>query len=129
MYTLIQILFLTRSLINSSQQTAELRTTLAELVARLVRGRQLSYAQRELEMQRLLMGKGASKKLEAPVRVDNKGNKIDVVAERERMLDERDDPRSTLNSKKAKSKQVEGVLLDVKTFKPKVYKWRAERKR
>ena len=78
---------------------------LKELSARLVRDRQLRYAERELEMQRLLMGKGASKKLSGVEKMDDDRNEEDEEdASRPRKVDE-------------------------KTWKPRVYKWRVERKR
>ena len=61
-------------------------------------------------MQRLMMGKGAHRKIQGPKRVGG-GESEDE--------DELDDPRS-----RGKSKKVED-----KTYKPRVYKWRAERKR
>ncbi|KAI0735037.1 u3 small nucleolar RNA-associated protein 11 [Earliella scabrosa] len=93
-----------------SHETAEAakehRTRLLkELSARLVRDRQLRYAERELEMQRLLMGKGASKKLSGVEKMDDDRNEEDEEdASRPRKVDE-------------------------KTWKPRVYKWRVERKR
>ena len=78
---------------------------LKELSARLVRDRQLRYAERELQMQRLLMGKGASRKISGVERVDGD--------------DEDEEDEDTPRSKK----------VDEKTWKPRVYKWRVERKR
>ena len=79
---------------------------LKELSARLVRDRQLRYAERELEMQKALMGKGAARKMSGVERVDDDGN------------DDSDD-EDARRPKKA----------DEKTWKPRVYKWRVERKR
>ncbi|KAI0698395.1 small-subunit processome [Cerioporus squamosus] len=78
---------------------------LKELSARLVRDRQLRYAERELQMQRLLMGKGASRKLSGLEKVEDG------------MDDE--ETEDTARPKK----------VDEKTWKPRVYKWRVERKR
>ena len=56
-------------------------------------------------MQRLLMGKGASRKMSGVERVDGD--------------DEDEDDEDTSRPKK----------VDEKTWKPRVYKWRVERKR
>ena len=72
--------------------------------ARLVRDKQLRYAERELQMQRLLMGKGASRKISGVERIDGE--------------DDEDDEEFTRPTK-----------VDEKTWKPRVYKWRVERKR
>ncbi|THH23090.1 hypothetical protein EUX98_g8089 [Antrodiella citrinella] len=89
------------------QQQAEAREhrsqLLKELSARLNRDQQLRYAERELEMQKLLMGKGGSRKLAGVEKVEDE--------------DEGDEGRS-LRKK-----------VDEKTWKPRVYKWRLERKR
>jgi U3 small nucleolar RNA-associated protein 11 len=90
---------------------------LKELSARLHRDRMLRYAERELEMQRLLMGKGRSMKLKGVERVDGKDDSED-----EDTLDARKGRGST--SRKGDVKHV-----DEKLYKPRVYKWRAERKR
>ena len=81
---------------------------LKELSARLGRDRQLRYAERELEMQKLLMGKGASRKLSGVEKVDDEGHD-----------DDEDDTDDAPRPKK----------VDEKTWKPRVYKWRVERKR
>ena len=79
---------------------------LKELSARLVRDQQLRYAEREMEMQKLLMGKGGSRKLTGVEKVED-GEDEEDVSEDER-------PRKK---------------VDEKTWKPRVYKWRLERKR
>ncbi|KAF8846172.1 u3 small nucleolar RNA-associated protein 11 [Paxillus ammoniavirescens] len=79
------------------------RRLLKELAARLARDTQLSYALRELEMQRLLVGKGGRKKVQGAKEVHAEAGDSD----------EGEDKR-TSNSK---------------TYKPRVYKWRIERKR
>ncbi|KAI9065863.1 small-subunit processome [Trametes sanguinea] len=92
--------------IETAEQAKEHRTRLLkELSARLVRDRQLRYAERELEMQKALMGKGASRKLRGVERVD---------AEEDEDDDDEDRPPKK---------------VDEKTWKPRVYKWRVERKR
>jgi len=65
----------------------------------------LRYAERELEMQRLLMGKGATKKIAGVEKVDEEGEDEDGGSQ----------PRRRESA-------------DEKTYKPRVYKWRAERK-
>ena len=75
----------------------------------------LRYAERELEMQRLLMGKGSSRKLKGVERVD--GN--DDESEDEDALDARG---GRVGSKRDKD-------VDEKMYRPRVYKWRVERKR
>jgi U3 small nucleolar RNA-associated protein 11 len=89
---------------------------LKELSARLHRDRMLRYAERELEMQRLLMGKGRSRKLKGVERVDGK----DDGSEDEDALDARRGRSSSSGSKRG---------VDEKMYRPRVYKWRAERKR
>ena len=79
---------------------------LKELAARLNRDRMLRYTERELEMQRLLMGKGASRKLQG----------VEMVE------DEKDDEGESDEDRRPKK-------VDEKTWKPRVYKWRVERKR
>ena len=81
---------------------------LKELSARLQRDQQMRYAERELEMQKLLMGKGGSRKLSGLEKVEKDEDEDE---------DDEDDTRG-------RRKQV-----DEKTWKPKVYKWRLERKR
>lgn len=72
------------------------------------RDQQLRYAERELEMQRLLMGKGRTKKLKG-VEVVRDGDDADEDEGGE----DADRPARTSG----------------KTYKPRVYKWKAERKR
>jgi len=87
---------------------------LKELSARIHRDRMLRYAERELEMQRLLMGKGGSKKLKGVERAD--GTK-----------EESEDEDAEDAGRGRQSRTRKGV--DDKAYKPRVYKWRAERKR
>lgn len=70
------------------------------------RDTQLRYAERELEMQKLLMGKGASRKLSGVEQIDEDNN-------------EDEDSDEEVRPKK----------VDEKAWKPRVYKWRLERKR
>jgi len=108
------------------QETAERRDLAAhnrsrllkELSARLARDTQLRYAEREFEMQRALMGKGGRRKLQGVKRVD--GGDGDVSEDE----DAQDDRRSG----KGKGRGGEKVV-DEKSWKPRIYKWRLERKR
>lgn len=80
---------------------------LKELSARLHRDQQMRYAERELEMQKLLMGKGTSRK----------------VAGVEKVMDE-DEEDEDEDAGPSRRKTV-----NEKTWKPRVYKWKLERKR
>ncbi|KAL1748992.1 small-subunit processome [Schizophyllum fasciatum] len=84
---------------------------LKELSARLVRDRQLRYAQREFEMQRLLMGKGGRTKLRGAERVEASD---DEDSDDEDALDARGGRPSKAPTEKA--------------YKPRIYKWRLQRK-
>lgn len=86
-----------------------------ELSARLGRDRQLRYAEREFEMQRKLMGKGARKKIKS---VEKVGAQADE--------DEMDEDE--LDARKGKQRRLTR-RVDETTYKPRVYKWRLERKR
>ncbi len=90
------------------------RRLLRELAARLNRDKQLRYTEREFEMQRQMMGKGARTKLKGVERVD--GGK-DMEAEDD------DDALDARKGKPLLPKQAP------KTYTPRVYKWHAERKR
>jgi U3 small nucleolar RNA-associated protein 11 len=78
---------------------------LKELSARLHRDRMLRYAERELEMQRLMMGKGGCKKVKGVEKVEGSDDDDD----------DGEQPRRR------------GV--EEKLYRPRVYRWRAERKR
>jgi len=84
------------------------RRLVQELSARIERDQQLRYAERELEMQRLLMGKGRTKKLKGVEVVMDEGDGDEDE-------DEEDGDRPARTSGK--------------TYKPRMYKWKAERKR
>ena len=71
---------------------------LKELSARVNRDRMLRYAERELEMQRMLMGKGRSKKVKGVERVEESDEEAEDAGKE-------------------------------KMYRPRVYRWRAERKR
>ncbi|KIK07518.1 hypothetical protein K443DRAFT_87077 [Laccaria amethystina LaAM-08-1] len=88
---------------------------LKELSARLVRDRSLRYAQREFELQRLMMGKGGRKKIQGVEKVEG-GNDED---------EEDQDEIDARKGRRPKSSQ----KVDEKNYKPRVYKWRLERKR
>jgi U3 small nucleolar RNA-associated protein 11 len=81
-----------------------------ELSARLTRDKMLRYAIRELEMQRLLMGKGSSTRIRGLEKVEG-----DEDNEEE---EEEDAPKPKKMSK-----------AEEKAYKPRVYKWKVERKR
>ena len=90
-----------------NERMQERRThTLKELAARLHRDKLLRYSERELEMQKALMGKGGSKKLKGVEKMENEDD---------------DEPNSDEERRPKK--------VDEKTWKPRVYKWRVERKR
>lgn len=67
------------------------------------------------------MGKGARKKIAGVERAD--GSKIDEDEERRDNEDALDDPRSRKGTSKGHG------LVDEKTWKPRIYKWKMERKR
>lgn len=83
-----------------------------ELSARLGRDRQLRYAEREFEMQRKLMGKGARKKIKSIEKVGAQA----------------DEDEDELDARKGKQRHLTRKV-DEATYKPRVYKWRLERKR
>ncbi|KZV94152.1 small-subunit processome, partial [Exidia glandulosa HHB12029] len=90
-----------------------------ELAARLTRDRSLKFAERELEMQKLLMGKGAAKKL--------RGLEKDGAGKRDED-DEDDFDVPGKRSRKGK-KQVKMTPEEEAAWKPRVYKWKFDRKR
>ena len=94
---------------------ANRRRLLKELSARLVRDKQMRYAQREFEMQRLMMGKGARKKLRGAEKVEGHS-------------DEDKEDEDEIDARKGKQRNLM-QRVDEKTYKPRVYKWRLERKR
>ncbi|KAF8506711.1 u3 small nucleolar RNA-associated protein 11 [Russula emetica] len=83
---------------------------LKELSARLHRDRMLRYAERELEMQRLMMGKGGCKKVKGVEKVEGSDDDDDDD-------DDGGQPRRS------------GRGVEEKLYRPRVYRWRAERKR
>ena len=86
-----------------------------ELSARLGRDRQLRYAEREFEMQRKMMGKGARKKIKS-------------IQEVGAQADEDEMDEDELDARKGKQRHLTR-RVDEATYKPRVYKWRLERKR
>jgi len=88
---------------------------LKELAARLKRDLNLRYAMRELEMQRLMMGKGAARKIRGFEKVDGEDEGDD-------------DDEDALDARKGKKRKVD-VGLEERPYRPRVYKWRAERKK
>jgi U3 small nucleolar RNA-associated protein 11 len=83
---------------------------LKELSARLKRDTLLRYAERELEMQKLLMGKGASSK----------------IKDREKILEKVDEDEEDARPRRQKV-QID-TLNDPAAYKPRVFKWKQERK-
>lgn len=73
----------------------------------------LRYAERELEMQKLLMGRGGSQKVRGVVKEEGDDDDDDD--------EEDEDTRNT----QARS----SLPSDAKAYQPRVYKWRADRKR
>ncbi|KAH7101704.1 small-subunit processome [Auriculariales sp. MPI-PUGE-AT-0066] len=90
---------------------------LKELAGRLSRDKSLRYAERELEMQRLLMGKGTSRKLKGLEKVTSSDDED---------LDDLDTPRNRKGKKQAKDSN-RGTKDSL--WKPREYKWKYERKR
>lgn len=92
------------------------RKLLKELSARLERDRQLRYAEREFEMQRLLMGKGGKKKIQGVEKVE----------------DDEDDDEETqdeIDARRGRRQKSAPKIVDETTYRPRIYKWRLERKR
>jgi len=92
------------------------RRLLKELSARLDRDRQLRYAQREFEMQRQLMGKGSHKKIQGVEKVEG---------------DDEDDEENEdeIDARHGKRRSRSTYQVDEATYRPRIYKWRLERKR
>lgn len=86
---------------------------LKELSARLDRDRQLRYTQREFEMQRQLMGKGGRKKV------------LDV----ERVEGDDEENEDEIDARRGRRRKSSSLQVDEETYRPRVYKWRLERKR
>jgi len=88
---------------------------LKELSARLDRDRKLRYAQREFEMQRLMMGKGARRKIQGVEKVE--GDKDDDEEDEDEIDAQRGKRRGRIRSP------------DEEAYRPRIYKWRLERKK
>ncbi|PPR00027.1 hypothetical protein CVT24_009036 [Panaeolus cyanescens] len=91
------------------------RKLLKELAARLNRDRQLGYTQREFEMQRQMMSKGSSKKIRGPEKVEGPE-------------DDDEEDEDAIDARKGK-RRVENKVVDEASYRPRVYKWKLERKR
>jgi U3 small nucleolar RNA-associated protein 11 len=89
---------------------------LQELSARLTRDIQLRYAIRELEMQRLLMGKGARKKLRGVEKIEGADGHDD-------------EDEDELDARKGRPRKESRKPVDETLRKPRVYKWKLERKK
>ncbi|TFK77309.1 small-subunit processome [Pluteus cervinus] len=87
---------------------------LKELSARLIRDKQLRNTEREFEMQKLMMGKGARKKISGVQKVE--GDRDD---------DEEDQDEIDARKGRPRPKRT----INDETYKPRVYKWRLERKK
>ena len=101
------LFFSVPSLIQNCLVQKHRRRLVQELSARMERDQQLRYAERELEMQRLLMGKGRMKKLKGVEVVKDEGD------------DEEDGEED--GGRPGRSTR--------KIYKPRMYKWKVERKR
>ncbi|KAJ7631183.1 u3 small nucleolar RNA-associated protein 11 [Roridomyces roridus] len=86
---------------------------LKELSARLFRDTQLRYTEREFEMQRHMMGKGATKKVSGVEAIEGED-------------DNSEDDEDALDARQGKPRR--RGKAEEKTYKPRVYKWRLERK-
>jgi U3 small nucleolar RNA-associated protein 11 len=94
--------------------SANRKRLLKELSARLFRDTQLRYAEREFEMQRQLMGKGARKKISGVEAVEGD--------------DDDEEDEDEVDARRGKRRAPVRKVVDAKTYKPRVYKWRLERK-
>lgn len=77
------------------------------------RERNLHYVGRELEMQRLLMGKGASRKIRGATLVEGENGKED---------------EDEIDARRGKRRKPE-IGMEPRVYRPRVYKWKAERKK
>ncbi|KAL1697579.1 small-subunit processome [Schizophyllum commune] len=99
---------------HDNQGSTDRSRILKELSARLVRDRQLRYAQREFEMQRLLMGKGGRTKLRGAERVEASD-------------DEDSDDEDALDARGGRPLKAK-ASTEPTAYKPRIYKWRLQRK-
>jgi U3 small nucleolar RNA-associated protein 11 len=97
----------------SPRQQQHRKRLLKELAARLTRDKHLRYTEREFEMQRLMMGRGAHRKLRGVEKVEGPDDEGEDEDEEDSMRKRR--PKRT--------------MANEKTYRPRVYKWRLERKR
>jgi len=91
------------------------RSLLKELSARLARDTQLRYAEREFEMQKSLMGKGGRLKLRGVERIGAGDND--------------EDDEDEIDARGGRPAKTSTKAVDEKAWKPRVYKWKIERKR
>jgi U3 small nucleolar RNA-associated protein 11 len=89
---------------------------LKELSARLERNRLLRYTEREFEMQRLMMGKGATKKIQGVEKVDGDS-------------DNDEETQDEIDARRGRRRKPTAKVVDEEMYRPRVYKWRLERKR
>ncbi|KAG8925514.1 hypothetical protein FRC02_009613 [Tulasnella sp. 418] len=101
---------------DDAEQHVQPKTTktamLKELAARLTRDTALRYTERELQMQTLMMGKGARRKTSAPELVDGPKDEEDS------------DEEFSYGRRRRQSGYKEEPV-----YKPRVYKWKPERKK
>lgn len=102
---------------SAEEASAHRRRLLKDLSARLLRDQYLGYAQRELEMQRLMMGKGRRKKVSAPEKVEG-GND-----------DGEEETEDAKDARRGKGKAYVPKEISMEAYRPRVYKWKVERKR
>lgn len=102
---------------NGKRDLAHRRRLIKELAARLERDRQLRYAEREFEMQRLLMGKGGKKKIQGVEKVEGDGD------------DDEEETQDEIDARRGRKQKSSRKVVDEATYRPRVYKWRLERKR
>ncbi|KZT36578.1 small-subunit processome [Sistotremastrum suecicum HHB10207 ss-3] len=112
---LSQVRVSTRSMTTPTNKKQDTRSTLIkELSARLTRDKLLRYALRELEMQKQLMSKGASQKISS----------VEKLASSDQEDEDEDEQDSSWNKKRKKEKEI-----GMENYRPRVYKWRLERKK
>ncbi|KAJ7675388.1 u3 small nucleolar RNA-associated protein 11 [Mycena rosella] len=92
---------------------ANRKRLLKELSARLFRDKRLRYAEREFELQRQMMGKGARKKIAGVEAVEG--------------ADDDEEDEDEVDARRGK-RRAPVRKVDEKTYKPRIYKWRLERK-
>ncbi|KAF9481651.1 small-subunit processome [Pholiota conissans] len=103
---------------NRKRDLAHRTKLIKELSARLDRDKQLRYTEREFEMQRLLMGKSGKKKIHGVEKVE--GDEDD---------EDREETQNEIDARRGRKQKATHKIIDETTYRPRVYKWRLERKR